>query len=128
MQPFISQKKIFMRYEEENIWLTQKMMAMLYDVSVSAVNQHIKKVFDDGELELDSVIKKYLITAADGKQYDTNHYNLQMIIAVGFKVNNQRAVRFNVWANQIAEQYTIKGWVMDSERLKNGGSILTDWN
>ncbi len=121
-----SQDSFEMRYEEENIWLTQKMMATLYDVSVSAINQHIKKVFDDGELEPDAVIKKYLITAADGKQYDTNHYNLQMIIAVGFKVNNQRAVRFRVWANQIVEQYTIKGWVMDSERLKNGGSILTD--
>jgi hypothetical protein len=102
------------------------MLATLYDVSISAINQHIKKVFGDGELEPDSVIKKYLITAADGKQYSTNHYNLQMIIAVGFKVNNQRAVRFRVWANQIVEQYTIKGWVMDSERLKNGGSILTD--
>ena len=121
-----SQDSFEMRYENENIWLTQKMMAKLYDVSVSAINQHIKKVFDDGELDPDSVIKKYLITAADGKQYDTNHYNLQMVIAVGFKVNNQRAVRFRVWANQIVEQYTIKGWVMDSERLKNGGSILTN--
>lgn len=121
-----SQDSYEMRYEDENIWLTQKMMATLYDISVSAINQHIKKVFNDGELVPDSVIKKYLITAADGKQYDTNHYNLQMIIAVGFKVNNQRAVRFRVWANQIVEQYTIKGWVMDSERLKNGGSILTD--
>ncbi|HAG10051.1 MAG TPA: cell filamentation protein Fic [Desulfotomaculum sp.] len=121
-----SQDSFEMRYEDENIWLTQKMMATLYDVSVSAINQHIKKVFDDGELDPDSVIKKYLITAADGKQYGTNHYNLQMVIAVGFKVNNQRAVRFRVWANQIVEQYTIKGWVMDSERLKNGGSILTE--
>ncbi|MFA5383813.1 MAG: virulence RhuM family protein [Eubacteriales bacterium] len=121
-----SQDSFEMRYENENIWLTQKMMATLYDVSVSAINQHIKKVFDDGELDPDPVIKNYLITAADGKQYDTNHYNLQMIIAVGFKVNNQRAVRFRVWANQIVEQYTIKGWVMDSERLKNGGSILTN--
>jgi hypothetical protein len=121
-----SQDSVEMRYEDENIWLTQKMLATLYDVSVPAINQHIRKIFDDNELEPDSVIKKYLITAADGKQYSTNHYNLQMIIAVGFKVNNQRAVRFRVWANQIVKQYTIKGWVMDSERLKNGGSILTD--
>lgn len=121
-----SKDSVEMRYEDENIWLTQKMMATLYDVSVSAINQHIKKVFDDGELEADSVIKKYLITASDDKQYDTNHYNLQMIIAVGFKVNNQRAVRFRVWANQIVQQYTIKGWVMDSERLKNGGSVLAE--
>jgi hypothetical protein len=119
------QDSIEMRYEEENIWLTQKMMATLYDVSVSAINQHLKKIFEDGELEENSVIKKYLITAADGKNYLTNHYNLQAIIAVGFKVNNQRAVRFRVWANQIVEQYTIKGWVMDVERLKNNGTVLT---
>jgi hypothetical protein len=119
------QDSIEMRYEEENIWLTQKMMATLYDVSVSAINQHLKKIFEDGELEENSVIKKYLITASDGKNYLTNHYNLQAIIAVGFKVNNQRAVRFRVWANQIVEQYTIKGWVMDVERLKNNGTVLT---
>jgi hypothetical protein len=120
-----SRGSVEMRYEDENIWLTQKMMATLYDVSVSAVNQHIKKIFDDNELEPDAVIKKYLITAADGKQYNTNHYNLQVIIAVGFKVNNQRAVRFRAWANQIVEQYTIKGWAMDVERLKEGGTVLT---
>ncbi len=83
-----------MRYEDENIWLTQKMMATLYDVSVPAINQHLKRIFDDGELVENSVVKKYLITAADGKNYQTNHYNLQAIIAVGFKVNNERAVQF----------------------------------
>lgn len=83
-----------MRYEDENIWLTQKMMAELYDVSVPAINQHLKRIFHDGELEEDSVIKKYIITASDGKNYQTNHYNLQAIISVGFKVNNDRAVRF----------------------------------
>ena len=116
---------IEMRYEDENIWLTQKMMATLYDVSVAAINQHLKKIFEDGELQEEAVIKKYLITATDGKKYNTNHYNLQAIIAVGFKVNNQRAVRFRVWVNQIVEQYTIKGWAMDEERLKNGGTVLT---
>lgn len=116
---------IEMRYEDENIWLTQKMMSALYDVSVAAINQHLKKIFEDGELQEEAVIKKYLITATDGKKYNTNHYNLQAIIAVGFKVNNQRAVRFRVWANQIVEQYTIKGWAMDEERLKNGGTVLT---
>ena len=116
---------IEMRYEDENIWLTQKMMATLYDVSVAAINQHLKKIFEDGELQEEAVIKNYLITATDGKKYNTNHYNLQAIIAVGFKVNNQRAVRFRVWANQIVEQYTIKGWAMDEERLKNGGTVLT---
>ena len=81
-----NQDNIEMRYEDENIWLTQKMLATLYDVSVPAINQHIKKIFADNELDEDSVIKKYLITAVDGKQYNTNHYSLQMIIAVGFKV------------------------------------------
>ena len=104
---------------------TQKMMATLYDVSVPAINQHLKRIFDDGELVENSVIKKYLITAADGKNYQTNHYNLQAIIAVGFKVNNERAVQFRKWANGIVKDYTIKGWIMDDERLKRG-TYLTD--
>ncbi len=114
-----------MRYEDENIWLTQKMMSALYGVSIAAINQHIKKIFADSELEADAVIKKYLITAADGKSYNTNHYNLQLIIAVGFKINNERAVQFRKWANIIVKDYTIKGWVMDDERLKNSGTVLT---
>ncbi len=120
-----NEDSVEMRYEDENIWLTQKMMAQLYDVSVAAINQHIKKIFDDNELDENSVIKKYLITAADGKKYNTNHYNLQMIIAVGFKVNNERAVQFRKWANSIVKDYTIQGWVMDDERLKSGGTVLT---
>ena len=116
---------IEMRYEDENIWLTQKMMATLYDVSVSAINQHLKNIFEDGELDKKAVIKKYLITASDGKQYNTNHYNLQAIIAVGFKVNNDRAVQFRKWANAIVKDYTIQGWAIDSDRLKSGGSVLT---
>ncbi len=119
-------ESIEMRYENENIWLTQKMMAQLYGVTVSAINQHLKTIYDDGELVKEAVIKKYLITASDGKPYNTNHYNLQVIIAVGFKVNNERAVQFRKWANAIVKDYTIKGWVMDEERLKNGGSILTE--
>ena len=121
-----SADSIEMRYEDENIWLTQKMMATLYGVSVSAINQHLKTIFADSELEPQAVIKKYLITAADGKRYHTNHYNLQAIIAVGFKVNNERAVQFRKWANAIVKDYTIKGWVMDEERLKNGGTVLTE--
>ncbi|HGA0615407.1 TPA: virulence RhuM family protein [Streptococcus agalactiae] len=119
------QEAIEIRYEDENIWLTQKMMATLYDVSVSAINQHLKKIFDDNELDENSVIKKYLITANDGKSYNTKHYNLQAIIAVGFKVNNERAVQFRKWANQIVKDFTIKGWAMDDERLKNSGTKLT---
>lgn len=114
-----------MRYEDENIWLTQKMMATLYDVSVSAINQHLKRIFEDNELVEELVIKKYLITASDGKSYSTKHYNLQAIIAVGFKVNNERAVRFRKWAGQIVKDYTIQGWTMDKERLKKG-HMFTD--
>ena len=114
-----------MRYEDENIWLTQKMMATLYDVSVSAINQHLKRIFEDNELAEEAVIKKYLITASDGKSYSTKHYNLQAIIAVGFKVNNDRAVRFRKWAGQIVKDYTIQGWTMDKERLKKG-HMFTD--
>lgn len=116
---------IEMRYEDENIWLTQKMMATLYDVDVRTINYHIKKIFSDSELQEDSVIRNFWITASDGKNYNTNHYSLEMIIAVGFKVNSQRAIQFRKWVNQIAKDYTIKGWVIDDERLKNGGSRLT---
>jgi hypothetical protein len=115
-----------MRYEDENIWLTQKMMATLYDVSVPAINQHLKRIFSDNELEETAVIKHYLTTAADGKNYQTKHYSLQAIIAVGFKIENERAVQFRKWANQIVKDYTIQGWIMDSDRLKSGGTILTN--
>jgi len=121
------EKSVEMRYEDENIWLTQKMMSELYDVSIAAINQHLKKIFEDKELEPDSVIKKYLITAADGKKYNTNHYSLQAIIAVGFKVNNERAVQFRKWANQIVKDYTIQGWTMDVERLKKGHMFTDDF-
>ena len=120
-----NQDSIEVRYEDENIWLTQKMMAQLYGVSVAGINQHLKRIFEDAELDESSVIKKYLITAADGKSYNTKHYNLQAIIAVGFKVNNDRAVQFRKWANGIVKDYTIQGWVIDDARLKNGGSVLT---
>ncbi len=116
---------IEVRYEDENIWLTQKMLAELYGVSVPTINEHIKNIFDDNELGENSVIRNFRITANDGKEYNTKHYNLQMIIAVGFKVNNERAVQFRKWANSIVKDYTIQGWVMDEERLKNGGTVLT---
>ena len=122
------QDSIEMRYEDENIWLTQKMMATLYDVSVAAINQHIKKIYEDSELEPESTIKKFLIVQMEGSRQvsrEVAHYNLQMIIAVGFKGNNERAVQFRKWANVIVKNYTIKGWVLDDERLKNGGSVLT---
>ncbi|MEG0022462.1 MAG: virulence RhuM family protein [Bacilli bacterium] len=122
-------ESIEMRYEDENIWLTQKMLSSLYDVSIAAINQHIKKIYEDNELLEDATIKKYLIVQNEGNREINrlvNHYNLQMIIAVGFKINNEKAIQFRKWANQIVKDYTIKGWVMDSDRLKNGGSILTE--
>ncbi len=120
-----SESSVEMRYEDENVWLTQRMMAELYDVSIPAINQHLKRIFGDNELEESAVVKQYLTTAADGKSYQTKHYSLQAIIAVGFKIENERAVQFRKWANQIVKDYTIQGWTMDSDRLKHGG-ILTD--
>ena len=122
------QDSIEMRYEDENIWLTQKMMATLYDVDVRTINEHIKKIYSDSELEEDSTIRNFRIVQTEGSRQvtrDTKHYNLQMIIAVGFKVNSERAVQFRKWVNQIAKDYTIKGWVMDDERLKQG-TYLTE--
>lgn len=122
-------ESIEMRYEDENIWLTQKLMATLYDVTIAAINQHIKTIYNDNELKEDSTIKKFLIVQNEGNRKvsrEVVHYNLQMIIAVGFKVNNERAVQFRKWANSIVKDYTIQGWVMDVDRLKNGGSILTE--
>lgn len=117
-----------LRYEDENIWLTQKMLSVLYGISTSAINQHIKKIYEDKELEEKSTIKNFLIVQDEGNRKISRnviHYNLQMIIAVGFKVDNERAIQFRKWANQIVKDFTIKGWVMDDERLKNDGSILT---
>ena len=112
-------------YADEDIWLSQKMMAVLYDVNVRTVNEHLKKIFTDCELQEGSVIRKFRITAADGKNYNTQHYNLSAIIAVGYKVNSERAVQFRKWATTVVKEYTIKGFAMDDERLKEGGTILS---
>ena len=122
------QDSIEMHYEDENIWLTQKMMATLYDVGLPTINEHIKKIYADSELEESATIRNFRIVQIEGSRQvtrDTKHYNLQMIIAVGFKVNNERAVQFRKWANGIVKDYTIKGWVMDDERLKRG-TYLTE--
>ena len=111
-------------YVDEDVWLSQKMMAVLYDVNVRTINEHLKKIFTDNELAEDAVIRKFRITATDGKTYNTQHYNLSAIIAVGYKVNSERAVQFRKWATHIVKEYTIKAYVMDDERLKNDGSIL----
>lgn len=121
-------ESVEMRYEDENIWLTQKMMAALYDVTVAAINQHLKRVFEDGELQREATIKKYLIVQTEGNREvrrEVEHYNLQTIIAVGFKINNPRAVQFRKWAGQIVKDYTIQGWTMDVDRLKKG-HLFTD--
>ncbi len=112
-------------YADEDVWLSQKMMAALYDVNVRTINEHLKKIFADHELQEDSVIRKFRITATDGKNYETQHYNLSGIIAVGYKVNSERAVQFRKWATRVIKEFTIKGYAMDDERLKNDGSILT---
>ena len=117
-----------MRYEDENIWLTQKMMAALYDVGLPTINEHIKKIYSDGELTEEATIRKFRIVQTEGARQvnrEVTHYNLQLIIAVGFKVNNQRAVQFRKWAGQIVKDHTIQGWTMDVERLKKG-HMFTD--
>ena len=122
------QDSIEMRYGDENMWLTQKMMATLYDVGLPTINEHIKKIYADSELEEAATIRNFRIVQTEGSRQvtrDTKHYSLQMIIAVGFKVNSERAVQFRKWVNQIAKDYTIKGWVMDDERLKRG-TYLTE--
>ena len=113
-------------YADESIWLTQKMMGVLYDVATHTINYHLKKVFLDSELEEYSVIRNFRITAADGKNYNTKHYKLPAIIAVGYKVNSERAVQFRKWATTVIEEFTIKAYVMDDDRIKSGGSILTN--
>jgi len=123
-----SAENIEIRYEDENIWLTQKMMAVLYDTSVSTINEHIKNILAGHELQEEATIRNFRIVQTEGDRAVTRsvkHYGLQMIIAVGFKVNSERAVQFRKWVNRITKEYTIKGWVMDSERLKKG-SFLTD--
>lgn len=117
-----------MRYENENVWLTQKMMAELYGVDVRTINDHISTIFRDGELLEDATIRNFRIVQTEGSRQvsrEIKHYNLQLIISVGFKVNNERAVQFRKWAGQIVKDYTIQGWVMDKERLKKG-HLFTD--
>ncbi len=122
-----SEKYIELRYQDKNIWMTQKMMAELYGVSVSAINQHLDKLIKDNEIDL-ATVKKYLIVQKEGNRTvkrNIDHYNLQAIISVGFKIENERSVQFRKWAREIVKEYTIKGFAMDDERLKNGGTVLT---
>ncbi len=121
-------QNIEVRYEDENIWLTQKMLGVLFNVETHTINYHIKKIFNDNELLESLTTRKFRIVQNEGDRAigrDVIHYNLQMIIAIGFKVNSERAVQFRKWVNEIATEYTIKGWVMDDERLAQG-TYLTD--
>ena len=120
-------EKYEIRYEDENIWMSQKMLAQVYGIEVNSINYHIKKIFADAELEEASVIRKIRITGPDGKSYAVNHYNLQVIIALGFKIDNERAVQFRKWANRIVGDYTIRGYVMDKERFKNGTPLSNEY-
>ena len=112
-----------LRYEDENIWMSQKMLAAIYGVEIPNIAYHLRKLFADAELDKGTSVKEILIDVGDGRKFAVNHYNLQVIIALGFKIDNERAVQFRKWANQIVSQYTIKGWVIDKPRLKDGTPI-----
>jgi hypothetical protein len=121
-------QRIELHYVDENIWMTQKKMAELYGVSVPAIRQHVDTLIKDSELD-EATIKQYLIVQKEGArtvQRTVDHYDLQATILVGFKIENEQAVQFRKWAREIVKEYTIKGFAMDDERLKRGGSILTD--
>lgn len=114
-------------HKDETFWLSQKRMAVLFDVSIPTINEHLKNIFDSGELQADSVIRKFLITAADGKNYNTQFYNLDAIISVGYRVNSTRATQFRQWATQVLREFAVKGYVMDRKRLENGTFLGEDY-
>ncbi len=115
------EQKIRVRIEDENVWLTQKLIAELFDVSIPTVNEHLKNIFESGELDENSVIRNFRITATDGKDYDTKHYNLDVILAVGYCVRSDRGIQFRKWATERLREYLIKGFTLDDERLKQAG-------
>lgn len=118
---------IEVRYEEGTIWLTQKLMAELFDVDVRTISEHLKNIYSSGELQEDSVIRKFRITANDGKNYNTQFYNLDAIISVGYRVNSKRATQFRQWATQVLSEFSIKGFVLDKKRLENGSFLGEDY-
>jgi hypothetical protein len=113
--------RLQVRMGNETVWLSQKMMAELFQKDIRTINEHIRNVFDEGELESASVIRKFRITAEDGKSYETNHYNLDVIISVGYRVKSHRGTQFRIWATQRLREYIIKGFTLDDERLKQAG-------
>ena len=119
--------KVNVKFMNEDLWLTKYHIADIYKTTRQNIEQHINNIYEEKELELNSTCKKFLQVQKEGNREvkrNIDHYNLDMIIALGFKVDNERAIQFRKWANQIVKDYTIKGWVMDDDRLKNGGSIL----
>lgn len=118
---------IEVRYEDENLWLTQKMMAQLFDVVVPTINEHLKNIFNSKELQEDSVIRKFRITASDGKNYDTQFYGLDAVISVGYRVNSKRATEFRQWATRVLKEFSVKGFVLDKQRLENGSFLGEDY-
>jgi hypothetical protein len=121
------EQSIEARYEDETVWLSQKLMAHLFEVTVPTINEHLKNIFADGEIEQDSVIRKFLITATDGKNYNTNFYNLDAIISVGYRVNSVRATQFRQWATRVLREFAIKGYVLDKKRMENGSFLSEDY-
>jgi hypothetical protein len=115
-------------FEAETIWLTQKLMAELFKKDVRTINEHIQNILAEGELAEESVIRKFRITAADGKSYETQHYNLEVVIAVGYRVKSTRGTQFRQWATARLNEYLVKGFTMDDERLKNGTFFSKDWS
>ncbi len=113
--------RLQVRLENQTVWLTQKLMAELFQKDVRTINEHLQNAFEEGELQPDSVIRKFRITAADGKSYDTQHYNLDAIISVGYRVKSPRGTQFRVWATQRLREYIVKGFALDDERLKAAG-------
>ncbi len=127
---FTSQAKaqgIEVRHEEENLWLTQKMMAQLFEVTVPTVNEHLKNIFNSNELSEDSVIRKFRTTASDGKNYETQFYSLDAVISVGYRVNSKRATEFRQWATRVLKEFSVKGFVIDRKRLENGSFLGEDY-
>lgn len=127
---FTNQNKtstIEVRYENGTIWLSQKLMAILFDCSVDNISLHLKNLFKSGEIDENSVTEEYSATASDGKNYKTKHYNLDAIISVGYRVNSVRATQFRQWATQVLKEYAIKGYVLDRKRMENGAFLDEDY-
>lgn len=118
---------IEVRFEDEMLWLTQKLMAQLFNVSIPTINEHLKNLFENNEIQEGSVIRNFRITASDGKAYDTMHYNLDVIIAVGFRVNSDRAIAFRTWAIDVLKNFAVRGYVLDKKRLENGTYLGKDY-